>query len=207
LKWNNIQQPTLEPVVATIAIGAKAGVLTKGTGAQSAMIFGLDANYNVTSETITLKGTTPSWSQYSYLRTRKERLATAGTGLTNAGAITFTTGNTVEGIIDAGANQTGNAFYTGPANTTSFIMGYYIGSSAASTVSLIIRQTPYIYLHREYRLLCSASSPMSYQVLPVPLMVPAGYDAYFNVDTAGAGVSFVAGFEVIQVKNSLGSIQ
>ena len=70
-------------------LSASANDTAAGTGARVMMIVGLDANYNVISENITMNGVTPVVTQNSYLRVNGLNIANAGSGFVNAGDITL----------------------------------------------------------------------------------------------------------------------
>lgn len=88
-------------VVSSLAADASGG-----TGARTLTLYGLDANYDRITETITLNGVTPVVTSASFLRFSRAIVATAGTGETNAGVITFTVGGNLQGTIQAGNGQT-----------------------------------------------------------------------------------------------------
>lgn len=60
-----------------------------GTGARTVFISGLDSNYDVISETVTLNGTSAVQTVRSYLRVNSFLIMSAGSGKTNAGSITL----------------------------------------------------------------------------------------------------------------------
>lgn len=92
-----------------------------GTGARTLEIFGLDGNYDLINETVTLNGTTNVTTVNSYLRVHRMIVRTAGSGGGNAGVITATASSagTVQANIDIGDNQTLKSQYTVPN-------GYYM---------------------------------------------------------------------------------
>ena len=76
---------------------------------------GLDQNYNVVTETLTIGGAA---STAQFLRVFRARMVTANTGSTNVDEIRIQNGGTDEAIIKAGAGQTLMALYTIPAGKT-----------------------------------------------------------------------------------------
>lgn len=101
--------------------GADKGTPTAGTGARTVKIFGLDNNYDLIDETVTLDGTNPVTTVNSYLRVHRLIVTSAGTGGQNAGDITATasTAASVHAKISIGDNQTLKSQYTVPN-------GYYM---------------------------------------------------------------------------------
>lgn len=91
-----------------------------GTGARTVSITTLDANYNVVPMTLTLSGTTPVALPAQVLRINGLRVATAGSGNTNAADIIVRDagGGTTRGIILAGIGVARQAPYTVPAGFT-----------------------------------------------------------------------------------------
>lgn len=81
------------------------------------LITGLDSNYNLLTESITLNGTTPVTTANNYLRINNVR-TTAGNA---AGVITVSNAGTTYAKILAGAGQTQMAQYTVPAGHTFYL--------------------------------------------------------------------------------------
>lgn len=92
-----------------------------GTGAQTVRIYGLDNNYDMIDETVTMNGTTNVLTTNSYLRVYRMIVTAAGSGGINAGDITATASSagTVHAKIAIGDNQTLKSQYTVPN-------GYYL---------------------------------------------------------------------------------
>lgn len=78
-------------------VSSSAADDSAGTGARTIRIDGLDANWDMLSETVTLNGTTPVTTVGEFIRINAVEVTTAGTGRTNAGNIT---------LRDAGAGAT-----------------------------------------------------------------------------------------------------
>ena len=100
-----------------------------GTGARTIYIEGLDTNYNVITENVTLNGQTQVATTKSFLRVYRSYVLTAGTGGTNAGSIYIGTTGATSGVptgtyyarISVGEGQTLMAVYTVPAGKTLYI--------------------------------------------------------------------------------------
>lgn len=99
-----------------------------GTGAQSAMLTYLDADYNEQTTTIDLNGTTPAiFTPINCFRPVLLRATSVGAIGTNAGLITVRVaggGDNRIGII-AGGNRSLHGFYTVPAGKTAFLIQGY----------------------------------------------------------------------------------
>lgn len=108
-------------------VSGSAADASDGTGARTITVIGLDSSFLVQSETVTLNGTTGVSTTKSYRRILSLRVATAGSGLANAGAITATaaTDSTVSARIEIGKNRSEMAIYTVPAGKTAYFMCWY----------------------------------------------------------------------------------
>jgi hypothetical protein len=84
-------------VVEVVSSSADDDGSPAGTGAWTIRIDGLDANWDMISETVTLNGTTAVATVQEFLRINMVEVTTAGTGGVNAGNIT---------LRDAGAGAT-----------------------------------------------------------------------------------------------------
>lgn len=126
-----------------------------GTGARTVRVVGLDANFEVQAETVTLNGTTPVDTANTYLRAHTARVVTAGSGGTNAGNITFrhttTTANQFLYML-AGRAQTNCACYTVPAGKTGIIKRVHASvrraTSAAIDAALYVRNENEVFRYR-----------------------------------------------------------
>ena len=87
---------------------------------------GLDANYDVAKETITIGGSAGSTS---FIRVYRAVMKTANTGNANVGDITVTVSSTTVAKIQAGYGQTLMCVYTVPRNHIAYLMQIDIGSS------------------------------------------------------------------------------
>ena len=194
----------------TIAIGATSGVLTKGTGAQSVLITGVDGSWNATSETVVTKGTETAWTNTSFLRAYLAQITSAGTGLTSAGNITIASSfSTVESYITAGANQSQGTFYSIPNGYTGFIQNYYCSATGATRVSLRVMNpsAPYNDYIRILRTLGAATGGLTLNNLSLPIKCPPQSDVQFYVDGVTASTtSMTAGYQLVLSKNTYSTI-
>jgi hypothetical protein len=129
------------PTVAEVntVSSTSANDTAEGTGARTVSIFGLDANYNEISETVSLNGQTPVNTVNAYLRINRMFVATAGSGNAAAGTIAAGTGTVTSGVpavcyaeISNSDNQTLMAVWTVPAGYTAYI---YKGTLSNGTTS------------------------------------------------------------------------
>jgi hypothetical protein len=91
-----------------------------GTGAQQIFIVGLDANWDVITETVDLAGTTPVTTTQSFLRINPGTRISAGADKTNQGNISITVGADNLGLITTGESLLKQGVYSVPRGFTAF---------------------------------------------------------------------------------------
>ncbi len=89
-------------------------------------IQGLDSNYDLATETLTIGG---SAGTTSFIRVFRAILKTANTGNANVGTITITVSSTSVAIIQPTYGQTLMAVYTVPRNYNAYLVQLDVGSS------------------------------------------------------------------------------
>lgn len=85
-----------------------------GTGARTVEVQGLDSDWLLTTETVTMDGTSAVTLTTQFLRVFRAKVLTVGSGGVNAGTIQVKHGSTVLAEISAGSGQTLMAIYTVP---------------------------------------------------------------------------------------------
>jgi len=122
-----------------------------GTGARTVLISGLDANYDVITDTVTMNGQTAVTTTKSFLRINNMLVTTAGTGLANAGTIYIGSGvvtagvpATIYNVIAVGYNNTTSSQYTVPAGYTGYLVVARIGLAQDTGTSLITARTRFV---------------------------------------------------------------
>ena len=128
---------TAETVAVTSTAGTDSAV---GTGARTVEIQGLDADYNVVLETLTVGGST---STTEFIRIFRAKVVTAGTSGINEGTISVTSSDTSTvlaqiGIDGTGSNAAGRgqtfmALYTVPAGKTAYLTQWTVGCGKQNT--------------------------------------------------------------------------
>jgi hypothetical protein len=121
-------------------LSASASDTAAGTGAQTMMIHGLDANFNALSETITMNGVTPVQSAGTYLRVNGLNIVTAGSGHKNAGDITLrlTGAGATQAIARAGYGFAKSCVFTVPAGFTLLVTDVLPECGGVSTATAIV---------------------------------------------------------------------
>jgi hypothetical protein len=130
---------------------ADADDTSAGTGARTVLITGLDANYAVISETVTMNGQTAVTTTNSFLRINSMLVTTAGTSLANEGIIYIGTGTVTSGVpatiynvIAAGFNNATSSQYTIPAGFTGYLVVARIGLAQDAGTTLITARTRFV---------------------------------------------------------------
>ena len=125
----------------TVAVTSTAGVdSAAGTGARTVEIQGLDADYNVVLETLTIGG---AGGTTEFIRIFRVKVVTAGTSGINEGTISVTSSDTSTvlaqiGIDGTGSNAAGRgqtfmALYTVPAGKTAYLTQWTVGCGKQNT--------------------------------------------------------------------------
>lgn len=131
----NITYPTSAGAVTVVS--ASTADDSAGTGARTVLIEGLDENYDVQSETITMDGTTNVVTTNTYIRLFRMSVETAGTGGKNAGNITATIdGNEQVRISTDYENQSLICAYTIPNNYKGYITRVQFSAGKANKPSM-----------------------------------------------------------------------
>lgn len=121
------------------ALSTSADDSAAGTGAQTIQIEGLDADWNIIKEIVTLDGLTPVVTTGQFRRVHHVTVLTAGSTGGNVGKITVrhsqTTAN-VFSVMSVGFNRSTDCAYTIPAGHTGLVVRVSIfGSRGSSTIS------------------------------------------------------------------------
>ena len=115
-------------------VSTDANDTSAGTGARTVEIEGLDSNWDVQTETVSMNGTTNVTTTNTFLRVYRVRVVTAGSTGVNEGTITCTntTSSNVIGQISLGSSGFGQslmALYTVPAGKTAYLINFDFSSS------------------------------------------------------------------------------
>lgn len=152
-----------------------------GTGAQTIVVQGLDANYNEVSETVTMNGQTAVAMTAALIRVNYAYVATAGSGNGAAGDIYIGTGTvttgvpaTVYDVIKFDYNTTITGSWTVPAGYTAYVsQGLFSAGQAGGSNQvqgrLLTRGTDNI---RRTAAVTSINNGVADYTFEYPLMVP-----------------------------------
>lgn len=132
-----VPHPTSASQLTVVSTNAADDGDPVGTGARTVFIEGLDNDYAVVSETLTLNGTTGVTTTNSYLYVNQFYVATVGTSGGNVGEITAKQGTTLYDIIAAGNNQRTTGHYCVPAGYSAFLnVGTFTAGQASGSTSV-----------------------------------------------------------------------
>ena len=108
--------------VINVSSSSSDDTLTSGSGAWTVKVFGLDENYALAEETVSLNGTASTTTTNSYWFVYRAYVATASTQAGAVGNLSFTStvGSIAMAYIGVGFNQTQIANYQIPAGYTGY---------------------------------------------------------------------------------------
>ncbi len=197
--WDASQVLTLFSAAVQLEIASTSTAdAAAGTGARTVRILGLDANYNVIEEILTLNGQTAVASVKSYLRVFGVEVLTAGSGGANAGIIyvadavvTWTLGvpsdvTKIAAYVTAGENISHNGHWTVPAGLNYVLTDVTFTNRSQVSEFRIYRKTEtgVWILDRAYAL---ANAQSMWILYPEPLDIPAKSMIRFAVISGVAG--------------------
>jgi len=102
-------------------------------------IYGLDSNWDLADEVISVGG---SASTTSFIRVFRSVLENANTGIVNVGKITTTVNSLPVSIVDVGYGQSLQTLYTIPRNYRGYLMSIDVGTSKQKEVEAKFMQRP-----------------------------------------------------------------
>ena len=121
--WTNGTDLYVYPTTATTAVATSSSTDDNGS---TVHVFGLDENFDLADEVITVGG---SASTTTFIRMHRAFVASANTGFVNVGDITITVNSKTVAYISAGYGQTLQSIYTIPRNKRGYLMSFDIGNS------------------------------------------------------------------------------
>ena len=124
--------------VSTPGVATVTSTDTTDDNGGTVQVFGLDNNYNLVDETLTIGGAAGS---VTFKRVFRAVMLTATTGDTNEGTISVTVDSIAVAKISPGKGQTLMAIYTIPANKRGYLVQLDVGSSKnlENEIQLLVR--------------------------------------------------------------------
>ena len=175
-------------------------VSTSASDTMDLLIVGLDASYNVISETVTLTGTTPITSTAQFFRINSAVIL-AGS---NVGSITISNGGTKYAFIEATLGISQAIIYTVPAGYTFYIFRIDVNSATATgSQYLTFRNVQIDSTGRTLKVAEAtfADSQVSYD-RQVPFAVNEKTDFQFEAKSSAGSNEMALFIEGILVKNN-----
>lgn len=191
-------------------LSSSANDTAAGSGARTIRVTGLDANYNVQNETLTLNGTTPVTSTNTFIRVHTAQITTSGSSNTafNAGTITVRQSTTTANVflsMAIGTNQTNCSAYTVPAGYTGYmrhITGAIRGGSNANMNGAVYVKANGTAAPRLRRPFTINSSFVLFDVIYGGLVFTEKTDIILRITAcSGNSIEVVGGYDLILVKN------
>ena len=205
------------PTASVMTVSSSSTADTSaGTGARTVTVFGLDADYNEISETVTLNGQTAVSTTKSYLRVNRMIVRSAGSGGANAGVIYTGTGTVTSGVPAnvyasingvTGSNQSLMALWTVPAGYTAYLLQYDISNGTTSNTpavcKLILAIRPYGEVFQSKDVKSLTTGMHVEETFTVPTKITEKSDIEIRAISSSNSVSFdiSAAFEIIYIKN------
>lgn len=175
-------------------------ISTSSSDTSTMTIQGLDENYAIQTETVTLTGTTAVSTANTYIRVFRMQY---GTGTANAGTITARVDSgtgTVVAQIDPDYSQTLMAIYTVPAGYTGYLLAGDITINAFRDVQLKF----FVREHgASFRIAHMAETRGTYRYdFPAPMAIPEKSDLDVRIDDVSLNNSrCTANFDLVLVQN------
>ena len=187
-------------------------VSTSGTdapaaaGALTVQVDGLDADYNLLSQDITLNGTT-AVAMTAIRRAHRIKVLTAGSGGANVGAINVKHSSTAIASVLATNNQTLMASYTVPSGYTAYMLCYYYSinrnvATGQADVRLWARPFGEVFQLKHHIGINTTGSSKGEHAFKVAFALTEKTDLYLDTDVSANDIDISGGFDLIVVKNS-----
>lgn len=188
------------------ATSSSANDTAAGSGAQTIRVEGLDENWTVATEDITMNGVSASSATTTtFIRVYRAYVLTTGTyGGRNAGTIDIkeTNGSTIQAqiplISTLGAGQTLMSQYTVPALKTGYVVGMHVDVASSKTVNVSVEfrlnaddvTTPYSPWRKALHI--QGVSGSTSLLPPLPFIFPQKTDirVLAKTDTGTAEIAF-----------------
>jgi len=122
-------------------LSSSANDTSAGTGARTVTVVGLDANWAVQTQVVSMNGTSVVALTGTWLRVNSCVVTTTGSGGTNAGNITLrlASAGAKQALIATGAGAAAMAIYTVPAGQTAYLRSWRATGSSVATVGIFAR--------------------------------------------------------------------
>lgn len=138
--WNgSAAYPFPTASATTTVVSSDAADDDGSTGATQVTVEGLDANWALTTEVVTMNGTTPVELVTDLIRVNRVYVTGVGSGGANAGTIQVKHSSTVLAHIAIGEGESLSAIYSTPASTKSYITGWSAANDGSASAKLALQ--------------------------------------------------------------------
>lgn len=160
-------------------------------------VSGLDANYQLIDETLTIGG---SAGTKSFYRVFRAQMVTANTGTENQGTVTVTVDSKSAAIISPEIGQTLMAVYTIPRGYKGYLLQVDTGSSKdlEHEIRFVIKHNGGVWNTKSYHTQRGGFTALKFEI---PIEIPAEADVEVKA-IASATSSVSAGFEILLVEDN-----
>ena len=208
--WDQGGAYTYQSVAAVAKVSSSsADDASGGTGARTVEIFGLDANYALLSEIVTLNGQTAVNTVGLYIRIFRGTVRTAGSTGMNLGDIYAGDGTVTSGVpatkylkVSVGEGQTLMAIYTIPEGFSGRMVrlgaSSFGNSNTFTTVRLRVREFGGVFVARDKFIVTRALVSLPHKA---PTLFPAKSDIQVTGEASSGTTDLSAFFEVILSAN------
>ena len=157
-------------------------------------IYGVDVNYDLVDETLTIGGAAGSVEFYRVFRAE---LVTANTGFANVGTVTITVDSKSAAIIAPTNGQTLMCIYTVPRRVSAYLVQLDVGSSkdAENEIRVMVKKNGQVQNTKDFISIRGGFVTKPYSI---PLHIPAESDIEIQAQS-GATSAISAGFELVLV--------
>lgn len=176
-----------------------------GTGAYTVEVQGLDTNYNLTVQAVTMNGAGAVTLSTDLLRVFRIKAITSGSGGTNDGNIDVLHGATVLATMEASLGQTFMAIYTVPAdydyaNLYQTYSGIARQTSAASAdIAMQLRPVGESWQTKKIWPLSTVGTSFIPYMEPFPYRIEPKTDIRMRCVYASTSISTAAGFDLLNI--------
>lgn len=187
--------PTTAEVLKVSSSDANDDGAPVDAGARTLQLYGLDANYALQDEIITLNGQTAVATDNSYLRVYRAVVLTAGASLGNEGTISIK--NNADAVtlltIEPLKNQSLAALFTIPAGNTGYLASWYAATSSNKVVEVEVYIKPFGEVFQVKTHVEINQTPYK-DNWEFPDSIPAKSDIEVRATAAGGGGAVSGGF-------------
>ena len=178
-----------------------------GTGARTVYLEGLDTNYNVIFDIVTLDGLDSVDTSIEFFRIYQATVLTAGSqnendGIIDIGVGAFTAGSadTVYALIDSTVGQAQMMIYTVPADFTAYFMDVRLTSNEGKSVMASGWAKPFggAWIRQGTWYVFQSAFAREF---PIPLVIPEKTDVELRVKSSASGTDISAAFTVLLIPN------